>query len=121
MTVNSRSKGQRGERGFASFVREVWGVGAYRGRQYHGRDDAPDVVTELEGLHWEVKHVERLNIHQAWLQARTDSSPEQVPVVAFKRNRGEWMLCVRASDAEAFAMRLLDGIRGGSVSHQEVP
>ena len=111
--INSRAKGQRGERGFAAFVRDIWGVGAYRGRQFHGRDDAPDVVTDLDGLHWEVKHVEKLNIHQAWLQARTDASPEQVPVVAFRRNQGQWMLCFLAADGEEFAKRLLDGIRGG--------
>ena len=111
--VNSRAKGQRGERSFAAFVRDIWGVDAYRGRQYHGRDDAPDVVCDIDGLHWEVKHVEKLNIHQAWLQAFTDASPEQVPVVAHKRNRGEWMLTVRACEAETFAKRLLEGIRGG--------
>jgi hypothetical protein len=111
--VNSRQKGARGERSFAAFVRNIWGVGAYRGRQYHGRDDAPDVVTDLDGLHFECKFTEKIQIHAAWLQAFTDSSPEQIPVVAFRRKRGEWMICIRASEAEPFAKRLLEGIRGG--------
>ena len=112
MTVNSRAKGQRGERAFAAFVRDHWNSHAYRGRQYHGRDDAPDVVTDIEGLHFEVKCVEALNIHKAWQQAHSDAGRDAVPVVAFKRNRGEWMLCVQAVDAESFAHRLLEGIRG---------
>jgi len=115
--LNSRQKGAAGEREWAGFVRDTWGVNAYRGRQYHGRDDAPDVVSDLDGLHFEVKRVERLNIHDAWLQCFADATPEQVPTVAFRRNRGEWMLTLKAADAERFAMCLLDGIRGGASAH----
>lgn len=106
---NSRAKGARAERAWASFLCEE-GWPAKRGVQHAGRDaetgkDNPDVVCpSLHWLHFEVKHVERLNIQDAMIQARQDAGAK-VPVVAHKRNNMPWLVTM---DAETFA-RFLRG------------
>lgn len=93
----SRSRGQRGERLWRDQLRDA-GFPAERGRQHHGRDDAPDVVcNSLPGIHWEVKFVEKLNIHSAIQQAAEDAN-NKIPVVAHKRSRGEWLITMKADD-----------------------
>lgn len=67
-----------------------------RGQQFSGSPDSPDVVTVLPH-HFEVKRVERFNIYDAMEQAVRDSG-ERVPVVAHKRNRGEWLIVMRFDD-----------------------
>lgn len=97
--MNSRAKGQRGERAFRDLLREEGYLQARRGQQYAGNPDAPDVVCpELDCLHFEVKAVERLNVHDAVAQAVRDAGEGQIPVVAHKRNRGKWLITIRAED-----------------------
>lgn len=56
--MNSRDKGKRGEREFASLLREH-GFDARRGQQFAGGADSPDVVSDaLAWLHVEVKRVQ---------------------------------------------------------------
>ena len=66
--MNSREKGKRGEREWASVCREHgWDV--RRTVQYCGNTgDASDCVG-LPGIHQEVKRVERLDIYGAMAQA----------------------------------------------------
>lgn len=52
--INSRQKGKRGEREAAKFLQSL-GIVARRGQQFSGGKDSPDVVTELENVHIEVK------------------------------------------------------------------
>lgn len=96
--VNSRQKGACGEREFAKFVRDR-GFDAYRGRQFHGRDDAPDIVTAgpLGGIHWEIKRVQNLNIEAAMSQAKRDCG-SKVPMVAHRKNGEEWKITLSADD-----------------------
>ena len=97
--INSRSKGARGERQWRDVLRS-YGYEAERGQQRAGGPDSPDVkCPDLPWIHWEVKCVERLNIHSAVDQAKRDSSVSQVPIVAHKRNRGRWLVTL---DAEQF-------------------
>lgn len=94
--INSNQKGKAGEREFAKWLRENVGCDARRGQQYSGGSDSPDVVTDLP-FHFEVKRVERLNVHDALAQAIADSEGK-TPIVAHRRNRGEWLITLRASD-----------------------
>ena len=95
--VNSCQKGKRGERAWRDELM-AHGYSARRGQQFSGSPDSPDVVcADLPGLHFEVKTVERLNLHDAMAQAVEDAR-EKVPVVAHKRNRGDWMVTMRAAD-----------------------
>lgn len=96
--MNSRAKGQRGERQWRDELR-AHGYAARRGQQFSGLPDSPDVICgELAWLHFEVKSVERLNIEDAMDQARHDSG-SKVPVVAHRRNFRSWLVTM---DAETF-------------------
>tara|TARA_R100000808_G_scaffold11111_2_gene28865 strand:- start:974 stop:1315 length:342 start_codon:yes stop_codon:yes gene_type:complete len=97
MGTSQRNKGKRGERAFAALCREH-GFHAHRSQQYCGAAGDSDVVTPALPIHWEVKHVERLNIHAAYLQAKDDSQSGSYPVVAFKRNHSPWLVTLSAED-----------------------
>ena len=94
--INSREKGKAGEREFAALCRKHGFKNARRGQQYNGLD-GQDVVG-LDGIHIEVKRVERLNIEQALQQAERDKKEGEIPIVAHRRNREEWKVTMRAED-----------------------
>jgi len=87
--MNSRQKGARGEREWRDVLRSH-GYEARRGCQFSGSPDSPDVVCDLP-FHFEVKRVQRLNIHDAVSQAQADCGGKH-PVVAHRRNGGEWLV-----------------------------
>lgn len=94
--TNGCQKGKAGEREFRDVLRSR-GWEARRGRQYSGSPDSPDIVSNLP-FHFEVKRVERLNIDDAVSQAVRDCGSGKTPVVAHRRNRGEWLVTLRAED-----------------------
>lgn len=104
MPINGCQKGKRGERLWRDFLR-TYGISARRGRQYSGSPDSPDVVSN-DGFHWEVKWVENLNIWKAIEQAVRDAGADKTPAVAFKRNKTEWMVAMRAEDLHKMLLRL---------------
>ena len=93
----SREKGKRGEREWAAMLREHGCPEAYRGRQFHGRDDAPDVVCSWP-WHFEVKRVESLNLAKALEQSIGDCGEDKIPAVAHRKNGKDWLVTVRAVD-----------------------
>lgn len=98
MTINSRSKGARGERLWRDVLREAGFQTAARGQQFSGSPDSPDVkCDDLPNVHFEVKFVESLNVEKAVQQAIRDAG-DKIPVVAHKRSRTEWLVTMRASD-----------------------
>ena len=94
--MNSKLKGGRGEREFASLCRDE-GYNAQRGQQFHGGADSPD-VKGLPGVHIEVKRVEKLNIHNAMQQSIKDSEGKAIPIVAHRRNHDNWLITMGADD-----------------------
>jgi len=94
--MNSRAKGCRGERMLAKRLREH-GYDCRRSQQYCGANGDADVVG-LPGVHIECKYVQRLNIEDAFLQARRDAKPEELPVVMHKKNYGEWMVTMTLAE-----------------------
>jgi len=104
--INSRAKGARAERAFALWLKEE-GWHAKRGVQHAGRDaetgqDAPDVICpDLSWLHFEVKHVQALNIIDAMDQAKRDAG-EKVPVVAHRKNGTPWLITLPADEFAKF-------------------
>ena len=119
----SRDKGKRGEREAAHEVTEVLGVEARRGRQFHGRDDSPDIIVALEGLHVEVKRAETLDLYAALLQGQGDAKGK-LPLVMHRKNGKPWVaicyfadlpelanLIERSSNGKA--KRLRPGLAGG--------
>ena len=105
MGINSRSKGCRGEREAAAELSRLFGVEARRGRQYCGSPEAPDIKTELDGIHFEVKRCERLRLYEAVNQAVEDAGGN-IPVVLHKANRREWLAIIRLADLPALVERL---------------
>ena len=92
--VNSKRKGNQGEREFAKLCR-FEGYDVRRGQQYNGLE-GEDVVG-LPGVHVEVKRVQRLNVDAAILQSIADADGK-VPIVAHRKNNCEWLVTLRLSD-----------------------
>lgn len=95
--INSRAKGARGERMFAALLREH-GYEAERGCQHSGGKDSPDVKCNMRGVHWEIKFVEKLNLHSAMAQSKRDAGDSEIPLVAHKRSREEWLVTMEFRD-----------------------
>jgi len=108
MGRKSKDKGARGELELAAELRRLFGVEARRGVQYHGGGDSPDVVTDLPGVHVEVKRTERLSLYPAMKQAVADAGTDKVPVVFHRQNRGEWLAIVRLNDLPELAKLLTE-------------
>jgi hypothetical protein len=95
--INSRRKGAQGERELARRLRE-YGYNCRRGQQYSGIE-GEDVVG-LDGIHIEVKRVERLNIYDAIDQAKRDALPfdTKLPAVFHRKNNCEWLVTMTLDD-----------------------
>jgi hypothetical protein len=122
MGKRSRDKGKRGELEACEALKDVWPGLQRTYHQARAGSDAPDIDGPGCGFWLEVKRTERLNIHEAMEQALTASMqwhevgsmrigrsrvfslepapPEQrrPPAIVHKRNRGEWLVTVRARD-----------------------
>ena len=97
-SINSRAKGAGGERELSRELSMLFGVEAYRGRQFHGREDAPDVVMDIPGVHFECKRTESLSVYKALEQSEWDAGKDQIPLVAHRRNHKRWLLCMFLDD-----------------------
>lgn len=89
MPINSKKKGANGERELANKLKE-YGYNTRRGQQYNGLE-GEDVVG-LDYIHIECKRVERLNLEDAILQAKRDTSNLQVPAVFHRKNNHKWLV-----------------------------
>lgn len=96
MSINSRRKGKTGELELAKLLREH-GVDAWRGVQYQGGNESPDVVSSLPGVHLECKRVEAGNPYD-WLDQAIADAGNNLPVVAHRRNRRAWIAVMRLGD-----------------------
>lgn len=91
----SRNKGARAERELANHLKDEYGLKVRRGQVFNHE---PDLVG-LVGIHPEVKRQDRLNIHEAMAQAIGAAQKHGgLPAVFFRRDRGEWMVCMRLID-----------------------
>lgn len=88
--MNSKVKGNKGERELAAILREH-GYSTRRGQQFSGANGDADVVG-LPGIHIEVKRVERLNIYEAMQQSIRDARSGEMPAVFHRRNRKGWLV-----------------------------
>ena len=68
----AKRKGKVGEREWAALCRE-YGFEARRGQQFSGASGDPDVVTNVPGIHFEVKRTETLHLWGAIKQAEDDA------------------------------------------------
>ena len=105
MGLRSRNKGKRGEREAAAEVRRIFGTDAARGRQFQGSDESPDIVTGIEGVHFEVKRAESFRLYDALGQAIEDAG-ENIPVVLHRQNRQPWTAVLRLDDLPQLAVQI---------------
>ena len=96
MGARERNKGARGERELGAWL-TTRGYPAHRGRQFSGSPESPDVVCSSVPFHFECKRTERIRLYDAMAQAIADAG-DKVPVVAHRRNRGEWLAVLRLED-----------------------
>ena len=108
-SINSRAKGARGERELAEEFVKILGCDkekTFRGCQFKGSKDSPDIVSDLEFIHPECKFVEHLNLYNAVEQAVRDSGPDQIPAVFHRKKRKPWLVIVRLDDLPKFVQKL---------------
>ena len=93
MSINSKQKGARGERELSKKLKE-FGYTTRRSVQYNGKaEEGQADVLGLDGIHIEVKRVERLNIYNAVDQAKRDSwNKVELPAVFHRKNNCEWLV-----------------------------
>lgn len=95
--INSNRKGKEGELEFAKLLQEYGFEDARRTQQYSGEGHTAD-VQGLPGAHIEVKRVERINIENAIDQCHDDKRPEDIGIVAHRRNRRPWLITMTLDD-----------------------
>jgi hypothetical protein len=96
--INSKQKGKRGELLWRNELKQAGYTSAYRSQQFCGSNSDADVICpELPQYHFEVKCVEKLNLHTAMTQAIRDCGGK-IPIVAHKKNRGKFLVTMQAED-----------------------
>ena len=101
----SNRKGKVGEREGRDQLRRLFGCEARRGQQYEGSSDSPDVVTDIPGVHFEVKRAEQLCLYNAVEQATADADGK-MPVVLHRRNGKPWLAIVLLDDLPNLSTQL---------------
>lgn len=120
MGRHQREKGKRGEREAAAEIARLFKVDARRGRQYSGMDDAPDILTGVHGVHFEVKRTETLSVYKAMEQAVSDAA-EKIPVVLHRRDRKDWLAVIRLEDLPRLAVQAyLTLVADGGLSDETI-
>ena len=95
MGSRSKRKGKLGELEASKELNRALGIEARRGQQFCGGSDAPDVITSLPQVHFEVKRCESFRLWAALEQATSDAGAGQVPVVLHRANHQPWVVILR--------------------------
>lgn len=101
MAKNSRAKGARNERAWASLCRSAGYTLTTRGCQFAGGPDSPDIRTgdpELEKLHFEVKSGKRIDVWGAIAQAERDKAVGKLSVCPLHRDYFDWIVAMPHQD-----------------------
>ena len=103
MSINSRTKGKRGELEAVHYLKDKGYDTARRSVQYSGKgnEDSADIVDAIPGVHLEVKRTEKCNPYKYLEQAIEDSEltgKGDIPVVMHRQNRKEWIAILRMDD-----------------------
>ena len=99
--TNSRDKGARNERAWASYCRQEGYTLTTRGCQFSGGPNSPDIATgdpELERIHFEVKSGKRINVWGAIAQAERDRAVGRLAVCPLHRDYYDWVVAMPAND-----------------------
>lgn len=105
MGASSKRKGKSGELECSKEISKCLNIKARRGVQYSGGADSPDLVTDLQHVHFEVKRTESLRLWDAMQQAKDDAG-DKVPVVMHRKNRKPWLAICCLEDLHRLAMEI---------------
>lgn len=106
MATNSRRKGKRGELEAAAFLNDLFPrINARRGQQFKATADSPDVVTDWDWLHVEVKRRQRFNLAET-VDKAIDEAPDKLVLVLHRKDRGLWLATVPACQLAEFSKRV---------------
>ena len=97
----SKAKGARFELQIAHWFQKNGYPDACRTAQHCGKTGAAGDVEGVPGLHIEAKHVEHLNLYDAWHQAVHDNTAKgrgDIPVIIHKRNREDTLVTLNLAD-----------------------
>lgn len=97
----SRQKGARFELEIAHYLQDHGFPEAHRTAQHCGKTGDAGDVEGVKYLHIECKHVEKLNLYNAYHQAVRDNSAKNngdIPVVVHKKNRETVMVSLSLDD-----------------------
>lgn len=108
MAINSRAKGKTGELEAAAELNAVCPKAmARRAQQHSGTESSSDLIAPGLPMLWvEVKRVERLNI-DAVMEKASEQCGGLRPVCMHRKNKGEWLVTFRLTDAAAVCSELL--------------
>jgi len=105
MSINVRAKGKKGEYEWRDIINKTFGTHYARTPLSGGLELKGDLLkkygapkTIADEFHYEVKRVEKLNIHDAVRQAIRDARPPLIPCVPFRKSHEDWLICLRADD-----------------------
>ena len=107
MSRRSRNKGKRGEREAAKELNRLFGLEARRAQQYCGEAGDADLIG-IEGIHVEVKRVERFCLHPSHDQADSARKAGETPLVLTRQNGKSWVACCYLEDLPKLIERLHD-------------
>ncbi len=97
----SKQKGARFELEIAHFLQAHGYPDAHRTAQHCGKTGDVGDVEGIEGLHIECKHVERLNLYNAYHQSVRDNNAKNnsdIPIVVHKKNREMTLVTLSLDD-----------------------
>lgn len=106
--INSRSKGAAGERDLVNYFKEKHNIEGKRNFQFRSGHDGAD-ITLFDGVHIEVKRVERINLEDAFTQANDDKLETDIPVIIHRKNHKPWTVSFRLDDLKLFLERFKIG------------
>lgn len=95
--MKSQRKGRGGEIELSKILNDN-GIPAAPGNAMNF-GTVPDVVG-VEGIHVEVKRVEKLNVHEAMNQSIRDAEKfgDGLPALFHRRNRSQWLVTMQLDD-----------------------
>lgn len=97
----SKAKGARFELEVAHYFRDHGYPDAHRTAQHCGKTGDAGDIEGVEGLHIECKHVEKLNLYNAYHQSVRDNNAKNngdIPIVVHKKNRETVMVSLSLDD-----------------------
>ena len=97
----SKKKGARFELEIAHYLQDHGYPETHRTAQHCGKTGAAGDVEGVKGLHIECKHVEKLNLYNAYHQSVRDNSAKNagdIPVVIHKKNRETTLVSLSLED-----------------------